>query len=226
MTKKLHKIPRLGLTGGIGSGKSTALAYLHEFGAAVISSDDIVHELYAREDIVAAIRERYGERVMAGANVDRRILARIVFKDLDELQWLEDLLHPHVRTTVDAWAAGQLKARPRPALIVAEVPLLFETGMSSVFDYVMLITAPEDVRRRRLTAKLTESEFARRLAQQMPEEEKVARSDFVFVNTGARKALREFAQEAVANILVASEAAEAARIAQAAEAAEGGEPQR
>jgi len=225
MTKKRHKIPRLGLTGGIGSGKSTALAYLHEFGAAVISSDDIVHELYAREDIIAAIRERYGERVMAGTDVDRRVLARIVFKDLDELQWLEDLLHPHVRATVDAWAAGQLRARPRPALIVAEVPLLFETGMGGVFDYVMMVTAPEDVRRRRLTAKLTESEFARRLAQQMPEDEKIALSDFVFVNTGSRKALKEFAREAVANILAAAEAADAVEAARAAEAAEGGEPQ-
>ena len=222
MTTKRHKIPRLGLTGGIGSGKSTALAYLHELGAAVISSDDVVHELYAREDIVAAIRERYGERVMAGGGVDRRVLGRIVFKDVAELQWLEGLLHPHVRATVDAWAKGQLKARPRPALIAAEVPLLFETGMSGVFDYVMLITAPEDARRRRLTAKLTESEFTRRLAQQMPEEEKVARSDFVFVNTGARKALRDFVQDAVANILAAADTAEAAEAPAAAEAAEAG----
>jgi len=120
-----------------------------------------------------------------------------------------------VRATVDAWAKGQLKSRPRPALIAAEVPLLFETGMSGVFDYVMLVTAPEDVRRRRLTAKLTDSEFARRLAQQMPEEEKVARSDFVFVNTGARKALQEFVQDAVANVLATAEAADAADAADA-----------
>ena len=214
MTTSRHRLPRLGLTGGIGSGKSTALAYLHELGAAVISSDDIVHGLYAREDIIAAIRERYGAPVMAGSQVDRRLLARVVFKDLEELQWLEELLHPHVRATVDAWAKAQLKARPRPALIVAEVPLLFETGLNGAFDYVMLITAPEDLRRRRLTAKLTDSEFARRLAQQMPEEEKVALSDFVFVNEGARKALRDFARDVVANIL-AAEAAEAAAAAEA-----------
>ena len=62
MTSTRHRIPRIGLTGGIGSGKSTALAYLHECGAAVISSDDIVHGLYDRPAIVAAIRERYGEQ--------------------------------------------------------------------------------------------------------------------------------------------------------------------
>ena len=75
-----------------------------------------------------------------------------------------------MRAAVDEWAAAQEAVAPRPALIVAEVPLLFETGIAEAFDYVMLITAPPDVRRRRLTAKLTDSEFERRLAQQMPEE--------------------------------------------------------
>src|SRR5665647_1167457 len=124
MTSTRHRIPRLGLTGGMGSGKSTALAYLHECGAAVVSSDHIVHGLYDRPAIIAAIQGRYGHKVMTGAHVNRQALA--------------------------------------------------------------------EVRRRRLTAKLTDSEFERRLAQQMPEDEKIARSDFVFHNTGERKALREF----------------------------------
>jgi dephospho-CoA kinase len=73
--------------------------------------------------------------------------------------------------------------------------------MDAAFDYVVLVTAPADVRRRRLTAKLTDSEFARRLAQQMPEEEKVRRASFVFHNTGARRELREFVRETVARVL-------------------------
>ncbi len=206
MTRKIQHIPRLGLTGGIGSGKSTALAYLHEAGAAVVSSDDIVHELYARPEIVAAIREHFGERVMSAAVVSRPALGRVVFADLEELQWLEGLLHPYVHTGVEEWARLQIKARPRPALLVAEVPLLFEAGMAEMFDYVMLVTAPADLRRRRLTQKLTDSEFARRLAQQMPEAEKVARSDFVFDNTGQRKALRAFCLQTVASILAAQAA--------------------
>ena len=202
MTGTRHRIPRLGLTGGIGSGKSTALAYLHECGAAVISSDHIVHRLYDRPAIIAAIQRRYGHKATTGAHVNRQVLAGIVFRDQAELQWLEQLLHPHVHAAVEEWSAAQQKVRPRPAVIAAEVPLLFETGMETVFDFVMLITAPVEVRRRRLTAKLTDSEFERRMAQQMPEEEKIARSDFVFHNSGERKALREFVGQTVAQIIV------------------------
>jgi len=207
MTSIPHRIPRLGLTGGIGSGKSTALAYLHECGAAVVSSDDIVHALYDRPAIIAAIQGRYGHKVTTGAHVNRQALAGIVFRDHDELQWLERLLHPHVHAAVDQWAVAQQKVRPRPALIAAEVPLLFETGMETAFDFVMLITAPADVRRRRLTAKLTDAEFELRLAQQMPEDEKIARSDFVFHNTGERRALRDFVGQTVAQILAGAGAA-------------------
>jgi dephospho-CoA kinase len=205
VTRRTH-IPRLGLTGGIGSGKSTALAYLHELGGAVISSDDIVHGLYSSAEVIARIHEHFGEAVVDGAGgISRPALAGIVFADEGELRWLEDLLHPYVRSSVDEWLAGQSTVRPRPALAVVEVPLLFETGFADAFDYTMLITAPDDVRRRRLTAKLTGSEFSQRLAQQMPEEEKIARSDFAFHNTGTRKSLKEFVGQTVAHILAAGD---------------------
>jgi dephospho-CoA kinase len=110
-----------------------------------------------------------------------------------------------VHAAVDEWAAAQQQARPRPAVVAAEIPLLFETGAEALFDFVMLVTAPAEVRRRRLTAKLTDSEFARRLAQQMPEDQKIARSDFVFHNNGDRKALREFVGQTVAQILAGVE---------------------
>jgi dephospho-CoA kinase len=207
MTTTRQRIPRLGLTGGIGSGKSTALAYLHECGAAVVSSDDIVHGLYDRPAIIAAVQGRYGQKALTGAHVNRQALAGIVFRDQDELQWLERLLHPHVHAAMEKWATAQQKVRPRPAVIVAEVPLLFETGMETAFDFVMLITAPVEVRRRRLTDKLTDSEFERRMAQQMPEDEKIARSDFVFHNSGERKALREFVGQTVAQIIAGVDAA-------------------
>ena len=202
MSTSTDPIPVLGLTGGIGSGKSTALAYLHELGAATISSDDIVHGLYSTADVIDLIREHFGDVVVDGAGgVSRPALAGIVFSDEAELRWLEDLLHPFVRDAVATWVDGQQRARPRPALIVVEVPLLFETGFDQRFDHIMLITAPDDVRRKRVTAKLTDSEFRRRRAQQMPEEEKIARSDFVFDNSGSRKDLREFVGQAVARIL-------------------------
>jgi dephospho-CoA kinase len=202
MSTSAQRIPVLGLTGGIGSGKSTALAYLHELGAATISSDDIVHGLYSTAEVIDHIRDHFGDIVVDGAGgVSRPALAGVVFADEEELRWLEDLLHPYVRDAVAGWVERQQSARPRPALVVVEVPLLFETGFEQRFDYIMLITAPDDVRRKRLTAKLTDSEFRRRRAQQMPEDEKVRRSDFVFVNSGSRKDLREFVGQTVASIL-------------------------
>ncbi len=207
MTAARHRIPRLGLTGGIGSGKSTALAYLHELGAAVASSDDIVHGLYAEPEIVEAVVVRYGPATKDGSGIDRRALAAIVFRDEAELRWLEDLLYPRVRRSIEGWAAEQLKARPRPALLAVEVPLLFESGMEVLFDDVMLITAPSDTRRRRVVAKLTDSDFSRRVARQMPEEEKVARSRFVYHNIGSRKELRDFVGQAVAQIIAGDDTA-------------------
>jgi len=210
-TTQRQRVPRLGLTGGIGSGKSTALAYLRELGAAVVSSDDVVHELLGRPAIAAELGAHFGPEVLAedGA-VDRPAVARIVFDDPGELAWLEGLLHPHVRQRLDEWARKAERARPRPPLLVAEVPLLYETGLDASFDYVLLVTAPPDVRRRRVAAKLTESEFARRLEQQLPEEDKVARADFVLHNTGDRKRLKEFVGETFARIISADAAGERA----------------
>ncbi len=119
-----------------------------------------MHGLYSTGDVVDRIREHFGDAVVDGAGgISRPALAGIVFSDEAELRWLEDLLHPFVRAAVDDWIEDRKKARPRPALIVVEVPLLFETGFDQRFDFIMLITAPDDLRRKRLTAKLTDSEF-------------------------------------------------------------------
>jgi dephospho-CoA kinase len=198
------RLPRLGITGGIGSGKSTALAYLRELGAAAISSDDVVHQLLLEDAIVADLREHFGEQVMVDGVVSRPALAHIVFHDREALDWLEELLHPNVRRRFEEWAGEQERVRPQPALVAAEVPLLFETGWAGSFDHTMLITAPADLRRRRISGKLTDSEFARRMEQQMPEDEKIARAEFVCHNMGSRKDLREAVREAFATIVAAA----------------------
>jgi len=171
------------VTGGIAAGKSEALAAFARHGAATISSDEVVHRLY-REDagLRAALRERWGDRVFRDGEVDRAEVGRIVFADRDELAWLEEELHPRVRAAVDAW----LSAQDAP-VAVAEIPLLFETGGEHRFDKVVVVTASPEVRAARRGA------FADREARLVPEEEKLRRADYAFVNDGSLEALDAFA---------------------------------
>ena len=162
-----HKPPRVAVTGGIGSGKSTALAFLGELGAAVLSSDDVVHRIYTDPAIQDALRRRFGMGVVDGTRVNRAMLGRLVFEDREALDWLEQLTHPHVRRVVEEWALAHEHAPQPPELLAVEVPLLFESGlMIEEFDCVLLITAPRDVRLERVAAKLTPEEFERRATRQ------------------------------------------------------------
>jgi dephospho-CoA kinase len=196
-----HHIPRLGVTGGIGSGKSTATAFLADLGAAVVSADELVHNLLAEQAIISRVERHFGGEILDDEQIDRPALAQVVFNDAGELVWLESLLHPHVKRLIDSWARRQEARRPRPPLLVAEVPLLFETDMADVFDYILLVTAPQAARRKRLSAKVTASEFARRAARQLPETDKAQRSDFVFDNAGGREGLKTYVGEVYASIL-------------------------
>ena len=176
------------ITGGIAAGKSEALAAFARHGAAVASSDEIVHRVY-REDgeLKAALRARWGDAVLdPDGEVDRAAVGRIVFADRVELDWLEEQIHPRVVRTHEAWLA-ELRTRDEPpALAVVEVPLLFETGGEHRFDKVVVVTAPAEVREQRRGG------LAEREARLIPEEEKLDRADFAFVNDGTLAALDAF----------------------------------
>jgi dephospho-CoA kinase len=170
------------LTGGIAAGKSEALRAFARHGAAVISSDDVVHRLYREDEgLQAALRERWGERVFRDGEVDRGEVGRIVFADRTELGWLESELHPRVRAAVDGWLAEQTAD-----VAVAEIPLLYETGGETRFDRVVVVTAPPEVREARRGA------VTQREERLVPEEEKVRRADFSYVNDGSVEELGAF----------------------------------
>jgi dephospho-CoA kinase len=171
------------VTGGIAAGKSETLAAFARRGAAVASSDAIVHRLLAEDgEVRAAIRERWGDDAVD----DRGRIGAIVFADRDELHWLEQLLHPRTRAVVDAWLE-ELRAQPAPpALAVVEVPLLYETGGESRFDKVVVVTAPAGVRVGRRDG------IAEREARLIPDDEKLRRADFAYVNDGSLDALDGF----------------------------------
>ena len=171
------------LTGGIAAGKSEALKAFARHGAATASSDEAVHRIY-REDagLQAALRSRWGDRVFAGGEVDRAEVGRIVFADRDELAWLEAELHPRVRDAIDRWVAAQ-----DASVVVVEIPLLYETGGEARFDKVVVVTAPPELRAARRGA------FADREARLVPEDEKLRRADFAYVNDGTLEDLDAFA---------------------------------
>lgn len=201
-----HAPARLAVTGGIGSGKSTALAFLAELGAATLSSDAIVHDVYRSPEIVQALSGRFGVPVVLDGQVNRAALSNAVFGDDEALGWLEQLTHPLVRRRIEEWAREQESLSESPALLAVEVPLLFESAqMLDLFDCVLLITAPVEERRRRLTAKITAEDFDRRAARQMSEEDKAERSHFVYQNSGSRAAMREYLCEVVSAVLACAE---------------------
>jgi len=183
-------VPRpvtVALTGGIAAGKSEALAAFARHGAVTASSDDFVHRLLAEdEDVREAIRERWGDAAVG----DRARIATIVFGDRAELDWLEQLLHPKARELAQQW----LGSTGAPIEVV-EIPLLFETGGEARFDKVVVITAPRDVREARRAG------FADREARLIPDEEKVARADYAYVNDGTLAELDAFVAGVVESLL-------------------------
>jgi dephospho-CoA kinase len=182
------------VTGGIGAGKSEALRAFERHGAAVISSDEIVHELLrSDEEVRAAVRERFGEAAFGpdGA-VDRARIAEIVFADERELDWLERLLHPRVVGAYLNWREELARLPEPPAVCVTEVPLLYEVGGEGRFDAVVVVTASPDVRLSRQVRPLQDRE--RRL---IPDDEKLARADFAYVNDGSLEELDRFAADVI-----------------------------
>jgi dephospho-CoA kinase len=178
------------LTGGIAAGKSEALQAFARHGAAVISSDEVVHELYRGDaGLQDALRDRWGEAVFRDGAVDRAEIGRIVFSDRDELAWLEGELHPRVRAAMSDW-----QTRQTDDVTVSEIPLLFETGGEERFDKVVVITAPAELRVER------RGEVASREERLVPEDEKLRRADFSYVNDGTLEDLDAFVAGVLAEL--------------------------
>ena len=198
---------RVGLTGGLGSGKSTVAAMLAQRGAEVVSSDEVARAMMQPgKPVYHAIAGRFGpEVVRADGQLDRSALARIAFEQ-GRVEELNAIIHPEV-ITQQARLAAEFEARRPDAVLVVESAVLFSTrhagegGWQQRFDCVVVVTAPEPLRIARFAERLSASaadsgeeqraEARRRIAQQMPEAEMAARADFLLANDGAREALEQ-----------------------------------
>ena len=183
----------VGLTGGIGSGKSEALAAFGRHGAATLSSDAIVHDLYQSPVVRSAVTEHFGPQVAReDGSVDRARVAERVFADPEQREWLERLLLPMISAEFARWRDQELAQGTK--LLVHEAPTLFEAGVEDRYDAIVTITAPVELREARRPGATV------RMGHQIPEAEKVKRSDFVYVNDGDLEALDRFVQSVIATI--------------------------
>jgi dephospho-CoA kinase len=184
MGQSAELVPFVGLTGGMGAGKSTALQALEGLGAATISSDAVVHDLYASDErLRRAVVERWGEEVAPNDAIDRAKVAERAFASAEERMWLEGQLWPLVGERVGSWLT-EVRAREHPPrAAVVEVPLLFEAGLQGIYDATIAVVADEDIRAERAAARGHAREDAR-TARQLTQEEKARKATFVVRNDG------------------------------------------
>jgi dephospho-CoA kinase len=180
----------VGLTGGLGAGKSEALDALRELGAATLSTDAVVHELLARPDLRELVSSRLGPGVVRDGRLDRSAIAERVFADEEARRWLEGVLWPQVGERVVAWRVVVESATPTPRAVVVEVPLLFESGMDAMFDRTVAVVADEAERVKR-AGRRGHAALAERTGRQLTQEEKAQRADFTVRNDGSRDELRQ-----------------------------------
>ena len=185
-----EQVPFVGLTGGLGAGKSTALQALQRLGAETISSDQIVHELYEDGALRDAVIARWGAEVAPAGVVDRGAVAQRAFADAAEREWLEQQIWPLVGARVAAWLEQARARRPPPPAAVVEVPLLFEAGHEGIYDATIAVLAGEQVREERARARGHEA-VDERDARQLPQEEKARRATYVVRNDGSVQELED-----------------------------------
>ena len=178
----------VGLTGGIGAGKSTVADMFAALGAFVISADELAHRALAPGSPLIAQVAAIFPGVVSGGVIDRKKLADAVFADSDARVRLEHIVHPQVA----AWAQQARAAAEADRIVIYDVPLIVEKGMADQFDAVVVVVAPADVRIQRLVRRgLTESDAVARMASQASDVQREEVADFIISNDGGLEHLRE-----------------------------------
>jgi dephospho-CoA kinase len=175
----------VGLTGGIGAGKSEALAAFERLGAATLSTDRVAHDLLEDDEVRAALVDRWGAEIAPDGRVDREKVSEIVFNDREELAWLEGVTHPRVGAHVLEWRQS---LDPGVPVAVVEVPLLFEAAMQDTFDETVAVVADDALRDNRLRER-GQGGLGGREERQLEQAEKERRADHVIRNDASLEEL-------------------------------------
>jgi len=191
---------RVALTGGIGSGKSLVGEILEELGALVIDSDQLAREVIERgspgyEEVITA----FGDSILSEGQIDRAKLAAVVFKEEDLRKKLESIIHPLVREAAEKLA----KNLPSGAILVNQIPLLVESDGAKRFDFVITVSADEEIRRERLRLRgLKDYEITERMAAQVADLDREKIANYILRNDGSIDELTRAVEELMANELL------------------------
>ena len=183
-------VPFVGLTGGLGAGKSEALRVLGELGAVTLSTDAVVHELLASDELRDIVVARLGDEVARDGTLDRSLIAERVFGDDAARGWLEGELWPRVGQRMADWRQEVESLDPAPRAAVVEVPLLFESGGEQAFDATIAVIADEEVRAERAGSR-GHAAVDERAGRQLSQTEKSEKADYTVRNDGTLDELRE-----------------------------------
>ncbi len=179
----------IGLTGGIGSGKTTIANYFKEMGVPVYIADDGAKAVMQSTGIIEEIRNEFGENLFENNILNRAKLAEIVFKDADKLAKLNSIVHPAVKKDFEKW----LLEHKKYSYIIYEAAILFESGRYKECDVIITVTAPEEIRINRVLKRdnTTRSQVLNRMQMQWKDEDRISRSNFVINNVNLKIAKEE-----------------------------------
>jgi dephospho-CoA kinase len=170
----------IGLTGGIGSGKSTVAGYFQELGVPVYVADTEAKKIMDQPDTIQEVQQIFDENVIFEGKLDRKKIASIVFNNAEKLAQLNKIIHPKVKQDFKDW----LEKHKNYSFIIKEVAILFETNSEKEFDAIILVTAPEKIRIERVINRdnITENQVRERIKNQLSDEEKISKSHYIIEN--------------------------------------------
>ena len=179
----------IGLTGGIGSGKSTIAQYFQTKGIPVYIADDESRKITQTAEVIASINEKFGTEIFDDGILNRRKLAALVFENRQQLQQLNAIIHPHVKKHFDSW----VNSHSNFPVVIKEAAILFESGSYEDCDKIITVIAPLELRLGRIIDrdKISRESAISRVNNQWTDEQRIARSDFIIENIDLEMAKRQ-----------------------------------
>jgi dephospho-CoA kinase len=188
----------IGITGILGSGKTTVSKILKKMGFKVISCDEIVHKLLNRKDIIKKFKKIFGTEVVKNNKIDRKKAREIIFKNSKKKEKIEKILHPEVFKKIKKEI---LDIKNKKGIIFIEIPLLFETKSEYLFDKIMVVSAPKKEIKERLRNRYSEEEIKNIWKSQIPLSYKEKKADYIIDNSGSILETEKKIKKIIENLL-------------------------